>query len=159
MPNRAERRAQAKRAKRGETATTSRNTRTARAPRRDDAVDEYSLQQRSLHLQESSTDEWKPSASTEPRSHDKDVTPDDLAFRNPKKAPAPSTVRGWGRFFSWLFIVLSAIAFIIVMFLPSKPLWAIVTGSVIFILGVLSLFLFGGSPSENPNVDSNGTAV
>lgn len=159
MPNRAERRAQAKRAKRGETANQSRNMRTARAPRRDDAVDEYSLQQRSLHLQESSTDEWKPSGSTEPRDHSHDVTPDDLAFRNPKNAPKPSSARGWGRFFSWLFIILSGIAFIVVMFLPNKPLWAIVTVSVIFVLGVLSLFLFSGSPSDNPNVDSNGTAV
>ena len=152
MPNRAERRAQAKRSRRGQGTATQPRSRS-----RAGVIDEATLQDRALHLQESGTDEWKPSASTSSPEHD--VTPDDYASRNPSKAPAPKTARGWGRFFSWLFIVLSAIAFIVVMFLPNKPLWAIVTVSAIFIIGVLSLFLFSGSPSDNPNVDSNGTAV
>ncbi|MDD6373036.1 MAG: tripartite tricarboxylate transporter TctB family protein [Bifidobacteriaceae bacterium] len=151
MPNRAQRRAQARQSK---------GTAQQRNRSRAGAVDEYALQERSLHLQQSGKDEWKPSSSTDPKSREREVTPDDdLGLRNPNKAPAPKTARGWGRLFSWLFIILSGIAFIVVMFLPNKSLWAIVTVSVIFVLGVLSLFLFGGSPSENPNVDDNGTAV
>lgn len=59
----------------------------------------------------------------------------------------------------WALIVVSMVAFLVVMWLPSHPLWLIVTVSVIFIIGVLSLFLFSPDARSNPNLDANGTAL
>lgn len=159
MPNRAERRAQEKQAKRKGSAGSAQERNRAGRTVREEGMSEEALQRRSMHLQTSGTDEWKPSSSTSAAAKAATVIPEDYATRNPERAPKPTTARGWGRFFGWLFIVLSAIAFIVVMFIPDRPLAAIVTVSVIFVLGVLSLFIFGGESNDNPNVDSNGTAV
>ncbi|MCI1901159.1 MAG: hypothetical protein LKI93_00260 [Bifidobacteriaceae bacterium] len=69
------------------------------------------------------------------------------------------TTKGWLKFFSWLLIGLSALAFLIVMWIPNLPMWAIVTVSAIFAVGVLSLFVVRGDNDKNPYLDENGTAV
>ena len=51
------------------------------------------------------------------------------------------------------------IAFFVVMWLPTHPLWLILTVSVVFVVGVLSLFFTAGNYRNNPNLDANGTAV
>ena len=56
-------------------------------------------------------------------------------------------------------IALSVIAFFVVMWLPTHPLWLILTVSVVFVVGVLSLFFTAGNYCNNPNLDANGTAV
>ena len=56
-------------------------------------------------------------------------------------------------------IALSVIAFFVVMWLPTHPLWLILTVSVVFVVGVLSLFFTAGNYRNNPNLDANGTAV
>ena len=45
------------------------------------------------------------------------------------------------------------------MWLPSHPMWVIITVSAVFIVGVLSLFFTAGDSKHNPNLDENGTAV
>ena len=65
----------------------------------------------------------------------------------------------WFRVGSWTLIALSVIAFFVVMWLPTHPLWLILTVSVVFVVGVLSLFFTAGNYRNNPNLDANGTAV
>lgn len=69
------------------------------------------------------------------------------------------TWRDWMRFASWVLIALSALAFLIVMWIPSLPMWAIITVSAFFAVGVLSLFVVRGDTDKNPYLDENGTAV
>ena len=81
-------------------------------------------------------------------------------FGYPTKAfKAPHSVRQWFRVGSWTLIALSVIAFFVVMWLPTHPLWLILTVSVVFVVGVLSLFFTAGNYRNNPNLDANGTAV
>jgi hypothetical protein len=51
------------------------------------------------------------------------------------------------------------VAFLIVMWIPSLPMWAIITVSAVFAVGVLSLFVVRGDNDKNPYLDENGTAV
>lgn len=69
------------------------------------------------------------------------------------------SAKGWMKFFSWALIAISAVAFLIVMWIPNLPLWAIATVSGVFIVGVLSLFIVRGDHDKNPYLDENGTAV
>ena len=80
-------------------------------------------------------------------------------IRIPKAFKAPHSVRQWFRVGSWTLIALSVIAFFVVMWLPTHPLWLILTVSVVFVVGVLSLFFTAGNYRNNPNLDANGTAV
>jgi Flp pilus assembly protein TadB len=63
------------------------------------------------------------------------------------------------KFISWLIIVLSALAFMIVMWIPRLPMWVIILVSAIFVVGVLSLFIVRSPHYHNPYLDENGTAV
>ncbi|MEE1324802.1 MAG: hypothetical protein U0K19_04350 [Bifidobacteriaceae bacterium] len=79
-------------------------------------------------------------------------------------SPDPMSSRrhsGWGnaKIVTWTVIVLSALAFIIVMWIPNLPMWGIVTVSAVFLAGVLSLFIVQSPRDVNPYVDENGTAV
>ncbi|WEV73129.1 tripartite tricarboxylate transporter TctB family protein [Bifidobacterium sp. ESL0790] len=149
MPNRAERRAQAKRSRRGEVRQPDEQERG-----RGGIVDEYSLQERSRRLEENANGEWVPSASKISESEHTDPN-----YNDPKIARAPHSLRQWFRVASWTLIVIAAIAFIVVMWLPAHPMWLIITVSAVFIVGVLSLFLTAGDYHHNPNLDDNGTAV
>lgn len=80
-------------------------------------------------------------------------------YTNPKMFKAPHSARQWFRVISWLLIALSAIAFLVIMWLPSHPMWLVATVSIVFAVGVLSLFFTAGNPKHNPNLDQNGTAV
>ncbi|MBW3088170.1 tripartite tricarboxylate transporter TctB family protein [Bifidobacterium sp. 82T24] len=149
MPNRAERRANAKRSRKGAAKQPVRY----QAKSRQGMVDEYSLQERSIRLQDGQPGEWKPSAKTDlPVQATSSV-------RQPRKLSLPHTARGWIRFFCWLLIVLSAMAFFVVMWIPNMPTWSVIVVSAVFAVGVLSLFFVSGDPRDNPNVDEYGTAV
>ena len=113
MPNRAERRAQAKAGRRGVPSQYDQTQGRGRSG----MIDEYQLQQKSQRLQDG-TD------GTE-----------------------------------WTLIAIAIIAFFVVMWLPSHPMWLIITVSAVFIVGVLSLFFTAGDSKHNPNLDQNGTAV
>lgn len=76
-------------------------------------------------------------------------------YTNPKMFKAPHSARQWFRVISWLLIALSAIAFLVIMWLPSHPMWLVATVSIVFAVGVLSLFFTAGNPKHNPNLDQN----
>ena len=155
MPNRAERRAQAKAGRRG---VPSQYDQT-RGRGRSGMIDEYQLQQKSQRLQDGTDGtEWKPSGGT--IADTETLLTTNPNYTNPKMFKAPHSVRQWFRVASWVLIALSAIAFLVVMWLPSHPMWLISTVAiVVFVVGVLSLFFTAGNPKHNPNLDQNGTAV
>ncbi len=66
---------------------------------------------------------------------------------------------GWAKLVSWIFIVGSAIAMIVVMWIPNVILLTIGIVSLVFFLSVLSLFIVQSPNDVNPYLDSNGTAV
>lgn len=149
MPNRAERRANAKRSRRG----TNSQPQRVQTRSRQGMVDEYSLQERSVRLENGQTAEWKPTSSSD--------LPEQSASsaRTMRKPGAPRGVRGWLRFVSWALIILSAIAFLVVMWIPGMPTWSTIVVAAVFAVGVLSLFFVAGNPKDNPNLDEYGTAV
>lgn len=146
MTNRAERRAQARRARRsGQTETTRGGVPVARGS---SGLNEYELQERSRRLTEENGGAWTPSGSAETAGRETTGIPS-----------AVHGLRWWLRVASWTLICLSAVAFLVVMWLPSHPLWLIATVAAIFAVGILSLFFVPGSPASNPRLDGNGTAV
>ncbi|MCI1983991.1 MAG: hypothetical protein LKJ47_04360 [Bifidobacteriaceae bacterium] len=116
-------------------------------------------------------DEWVPSRvdmdGNAISADDADMNASDTAIQDATSASAQTntslkrkrTGKGWAKFFSWLLIGLSAVAFLIVMWIPNLPMWAIITVSAIFAVGVLSLFAVRGDNDKNPYLDENGTAV
>lgn len=157
MANRAQRRADAKRARKGIPSQYDQTKGRARAG----MIDEYQLQQKSIRLQEGTDTPdgpWKPTASFETELPGRILTTKPQ-YANPKLFKAPHSLRQWFRIGSWTLIALSIIAFFVVMWLPSHPMWLIITVSAVFIVGVLSLFFTAGNSKHNPNLDENGTAV
>ena len=131
MPNRAERRAQAKRNRRGVPQQYDQTQGRARSG----MLDEYQLQEKSRRLQDGTDGPWKPSASTITETENVlNTNPD---YKNPKMFKAPHSVRQWFRVASWVLIALSAIAFLVVMWLPSHPMWLISTVAIVFAEPVL----------------------
>ena len=129
MPNRAERRKAAKDQRRG---VPSQYDQT-RGRARSGMLDEYALQEKSRRIQEGVDDSgvWKPSARTEVDEEVESVFEANPNYQDPKAFKAPHSVR----------------------------LWLILTVSVVFVVGVLSLFFTAGNYRNNPNLDANGTAV
>ncbi|MBT1162397.1 tripartite tricarboxylate transporter TctB family protein [Bifidobacterium sp. SO1] len=154
MPNRAERRKAAKDQRRGVPQQYDQTRGRGRAH----MVDEYALQEKSRRIQEGTDGPWKPTAhfdSDEVAS----TFETDPNYRDPKAFKAPHSVHQWFRVVSWVLIVLAAVAFCVVMWLPQHPIWLIATVAVVFIVGVLSLFFTAGDSKHNPNLDQNGTAI
>ena len=151
MPNRAERRAQAKNNRRGVPQQYDQTHGRARSG----MLDEYQLQEKSMVavcqlwciFTGGTIEETESLLTTSPN------------YTNPKMFKAPHSARQWFRVISWLLIALSAIAFLVIMWLPSHPMWLVATVSIVFAVGVLSLFFTAGNPKHNPNLDQNGTAV
>lgn len=117
-------------------------------------LDEYALQEKSRRIQEGVDDSgvWKPSARTEVDEEVESVFEANPNYQDPKAFKAPHSVRQWFRVGSWTLIALSVIAFFVVMWLPTHPLWLILTVSVVFVVGVLSLFFTAGNYRNNPNL-------
>ena len=91
MPNRAERRAQAKRNRRGVPQQYDQTQGRARSG----MLDEYQLQEKSRRLQDGTDGPWKPSASTITETENVlNTNPD---YKNPKMFKAPHSVRQWFR--------------------------------------------------------------
>lgn len=156
MPNRAERRKAARNERRGVPQQYDRT-----GGRRAGLIDEYALQEKSRRLQEGIDDSgpWKPSARTEADDAVESVFEANPNYRDPKAFKAPHSMRQWFRVVSWILIVLAGIAFCVIMWLPSHPMWLVISVSVVFVIGVLSLFFTAGNYRNNPNLDENGTAV
>lgn len=153
MPNRAERRAQAS-AIAGECHSNTTKPKAAHVPA---CWTSISCRKSHVVCRTALDGPWKPSASTITETENVlNTNPD---YKNPKMFKAPHSVRQWFRVASWVLIALSAIAFLVVMWLPSHPMWLISTVAIVFAVGVLSLFFTAGNPKRNPNLDQNGTAV
>ncbi|KFI58676.1 membrane protein [Bifidobacterium gallicum] len=151
MANRAERRAKAK----GKGIPQQYDSTNGRG--RKGMIDEQQLQERSVRIAEGKKGPWKPTSSEiEAEEHAMDTDPNDF---DPPAVRAPHSARNWARLVSWVVIVVSAMFFFVVMWLPNHPDWAILVVSGVFALGVLSLFFTAGNPKNNPNLDQNGTAV
>lgn len=157
MANRAQRRADAKKARRGIPSQYDQTRGRGRA----NMLDEYALQEKSRRIAEGKdvTGPWKPTGGY------KETVPEATAatkfsYENPTVAKTPMSVNKVFRILNWALIVIAAIAFLVVMWFPNVPMWLIITVSVVFALGVLSLFFTNGnSAGRNPNLDENGTAV
>ncbi len=145
MPNRAQRRANARRNKNGDT------------ERR--VSDQGLFEAKADAVAQGRTGEWRPSRvdPAEELRREQELTPQE------KDAQATVSARttGWGiaKLISWLLIILSALAFLIIMWIPGLPMWGILTVTIIFGLGVLSLFIVRSPNDVNPYLDANGTAV
>lgn len=144
MANRAQRRAQEKARRRG----IPEQYDSTRGRGRSGMIDEYALQEKSIRLQEGRDGEWKPTAYTGEEEQQEVVA-----------ASNGVSVRGVARIISWTLIVLSALAFLVVMWVSYKPLWLVATIAGVFALSVLSLFFVSGDSKYNPRLDQNGTAL
>lgn len=153
MPNRAERRRAAKNQRRG---IPSQYDQT-RGRGRGGMIDEYALQEKSRRIQEGEDGPWKPTGGIV-AEEDTTLTTNPN-YNDPKAFKAPHSVRQWFRVVSWALIVIAAIAFLVIMWLPTHPIWLVATVSGVFVVGVLSLFFTAGDSKHNPNLDQNGTAV
>lgn len=116
MPNRAERRAQAKQNRRGVPQQYDQTHGRARSG----MLDEYQLQEKSRRLQEGTDGPWKPTGGTVEVTENLLTTNPD--YTNPKMFKAPHSTRQWFRVASWVLIALSAIAFFVIMWLPQHPM-------------------------------------
>ncbi|MFT8639906.1 MAG: tripartite tricarboxylate transporter TctB family protein [Bifidobacterium sp.] len=150
MPNRSQRRANARNERKG---IPSQYDQT-RGRGRGGMIDEQSLQEKSRRIQANEDGAWKPTSHV-----DVDIQKTASDTRAMPSIEAPRSVRQWLRILCWTLIVISACAFVVIMWISSTPLWLVITVSVAFAVGVLSLILVGGSPRDNPNLDDNGTAV
>lgn len=145
MPNRAQRRANARRSN-------------------DDNVqrrvsDQGLFEAKADAVAEGRTGEWRPSRvdTVEQVRHEDERTPQE----KDAEAHVAPRMSGWGiaKLMSWLLIILSSLAFLILMWIPGLPLWAILTVTIVFGIGVISLFVVRSPHDVNPNLDANGTAV
>lgn len=143
MPNRAQRRANARR------------NNDENVQRR--YSDQGLFEEKADAVAEGRTGEWRPSRVTPVVVEHHEPTPaerDDEA-----RLHARDTAWGIAKLVSWLLIVVSSLAFLIIMWIPGLPMWAILTVTIIFALGVLSLFIVRSPHDSNPYLDANGTAV
>lgn len=154
MANRAERRKAAKDQRRGIPSQYDQTQGRGRA----NMIDEYALQEKSRRIQEGTDGPWKPTAHFDADEVESAFVADPN-YRDPKALKAPHSLHQWFRVVSWTLIILAAIAFCVVMWLPQHPMWLIATVAIVFIIGVLSLFFTAGNSKDNPNLDANGTAV
>ncbi len=151
MANRKERRAKARQSRRGIPSQYDQTNGRGRGG----MIDEYNLQEHSRRLQENGVDGWKPSSS---------VTQSQSKMeQNIKRAQAGddtwNAVRKVIGVCSWAVLLLSAFAFLVVMWLPSQPMALVVTIAVLFALGVFGLFFSFSNAKQNPRLDEHGTAI
>ena len=124
-------------------------------------LDEYALQDKSRRIAEGKdvTGAWKPTGGYKETAPEATAATN-FSYENPTVAKTPMSVNKVFRILNWALIVIAAIAFLVVMWFPNVPMWLIIAVSVVFALGVLSLFFTNGnSAGRNPNLDENGTAV
>ena len=122
-------------------------------------IDESQLQERSRRLKEGKKGPWKPSSSELEKYEEIALDTDPDNYDPPQVLRAPHSGRQWARLFSWIVIVVSAISFFVVMWVPNLPRWVIITVCAVIAGGVISLFFTAGDSKNNPNLDQNGTAV
>ncbi len=151
MANRKERRAKERQSRKGIPSQYDETKDRARGG----MTDEYNLQERSRRLQESGTGPWKPTSNV--------TAEEERLARNVKRSQVGddtwNVVRKVVGVFSWAVILLSALAFLVIMWLPSQPIVLVVVVSVLFALGVFGLFFSFSNSRQNPRLDEHGTAI
>lgn len=151
MPNRKERRSRDKLRRKGIPEQYDQTHGRARSG----LIDEYALQERSRRLQEHGNGPWKPSSNVLDEEH--------IMQTNKQRVLHENTGFGTARkvlsVIAWLMIILSAIAFFVLMWLPGKSLVLVLAVSIIFTLGVIGLFFINGNAQRNPRLDAHGTAL
>ena len=151
MANRKERRAKEKQRRRGIPSQYDETKGRARGG----MIDEYALQERSLRLKERGAGPWKPTSNVTAEAEQLE--------RNIHRAEAGdetwNTVRKVVGVCSWAVLLLSAFAFLVIMWFPSQPMVLVITIAVLFALGVFGLFFAMGNAKRNPHLDEHGTAI
>ena len=95
-------------------------------------IDESQLQERSRRLKEGKKGPWKPSSSELEKYEEIALDTDPDNYDPPQVLRAPHSGRQWARLFSWIVIVVSAISFFVVMWVPNLPMWVIITVCAVF---------------------------
>lgn len=67
-------------------------------------------------------------------------------------------IHWWFTVLNWALLICTAIAFIVMIWVPPK-LPVIIVVTVLFCLGVLNIFFLARPMRDNPNLDENGTAI
>ncbi|WP_427877064.1 tripartite tricarboxylate transporter TctB family protein [Gardnerella sp. 2492-Sm] len=151
MANRKERRAKARQNRRGIPSQYDDTKGRARGG----MIDEYALQERSRKLVERKNGEWKPSSSV--------TEEEERVATNTRRTESGdetmNKVRKVIGVCSWAVLLLSALAFLVIMWLPSQPIALVITVSVLFALGVFGLFFSFSNSKRNPRLDEHGTAI
>lgn len=151
MANRKERRAKARQNRRGIPSQYDDTKGRARGG----MIDEYALQERSRKLVERKNGEWKPSSSV--------TEEEERVATNTRRTESGdetmNKVRKVIGVCSWAVLLLSALAFLVIMWLPSQPIALVITVSVLFALGVFGLFFSFSNSKSNPRLDEHGTAI
>ncbi|MBR4414178.1 MAG: hypothetical protein IKS59_02520 [Aeriscardovia sp.] len=80
------------------------------------------------------------------------TTPDPMRSRK-------HTAWGKAKIVDWTLIILSALAFLVIMWIPHITITAIIIVTSIFLIGILGLFIVQSPNDTNPYLDENGTAV
>lgn len=151
MANRKERRAKARQNRRGIPSQYDDTKGRARGG----MIDEYALQERSRKLVERKNGEWKPSSSVT----DEEERVAANTRRTESGDETMNKVRKVIGVCSWAVLLLSALAFLVIMWLPSQPIALVITVSVLFALGVFGLFFSFSNSKRNPRLDEHGTAI
>ena len=151
MANRKERRARDKQNRRGIPSQYDETKGRARGG----MIDEYNLQERSRKLQEKGAGPWKPTSNV--------TAEEEKIARNIRRAESGddtwNAVRKVIGVFSWAVILISAFAFLVIMWFPSQPIALVITIAVLFALGVFGLFFSFSNAKRNPRLDEHGTAL
>lgn len=119
----------------------NRKQRRAKVTKEEPVYKSSGLSEETLQSRLNNKGEWKPTSSV--------VTKEEV-----KKTPW--TARRVFNILSWVLVALSVVGFFVAMWVPK--MWLIITVSVLFAVGVFSLFFTTGKEGSNVLLDANGTA-
>lgn len=120
----------------------NRKQRRAKVTKEETVYKASGLSEETLQNRLNNKGEWKPTSS--------------VTVTEEKERKAPWTARRAFNILSWVLIALSVVGFFVAMWMPR--MWLIVTVSVLFAVGVFSLFFTTGKEGSNTLLDANGTA-
>lgn len=120
----------------------NRKQRRAKVTKEEPVYKSSGLSEETLQNRLSNKGEWKPTSST--------------AATEEVERKVPWTTRRVFNIFSWVLVALSVVGFFVAMWVPR--MWLIITVSVLFAVGVFSLFFTTGKAGSNVLLDANGTA-
>ncbi|MFU0663014.1 tripartite tricarboxylate transporter TctB family protein [Gardnerella vaginalis] len=151
MANRRERRAKAKQNRRGIPSQYDQTNGRGRGG----MIDERNLQDRARTIRQRGAAPWKPTSNV--------TAEEEKIARNVQRAESGdetwNTVRKVVGVCSWAVLLLSAFAFLVIMWFPSQPIVLVITIAVLFALGVFGLFFSFSNAKQNPHLDEHGTAL